>query len=82
MLSLIIKITIILQQRIIIHYKVFKIILQEKLAKNDKRFNFLTVYSQYKPKRPNSSWIIKRNFHLKQLKLLRSAMLNSHQEQH
>ena len=40
MLSLIIKITIILQQRIIIHYKVFKIILQDKLAKNDKRFNF------------------------------------------
>ena len=40
MLSLIIKITIILQQRIIIHYKVFKIILQDKLAKNDERFNF------------------------------------------
>ena len=40
MLSLIIKITIILQQRIIIHYKVFKIILQDKPAKNDRRFNF------------------------------------------
>ena len=40
MLSLIIKITIILQQRVIIHYKVFKIIFQDKPTKNDKRFNF------------------------------------------
>lgn len=40
MLSLIIKITIILQQRIIIHYKVFKNILQDKPAKNHRRFNF------------------------------------------
>ena len=37
MFSLIIKITIILQQRIIIH---FKIILQDKPAKNDRKFNF------------------------------------------
>ena len=40
MFSLIIKITIILQQRIIIHYKVFKIILQDKPAMNDRRFDF------------------------------------------
>ena len=40
MFSLIIKITIILQQRIIIHYKVFKIILQDKQAKNERKFNF------------------------------------------
>ena len=40
MLSLIIKITILLQRRIIIHYKAFKIILQDKPAKNDRRFNF------------------------------------------
>ena len=40
MFSLIIKITIILQQRIIIHYKVFKNILQDKPAKNDRKFNF------------------------------------------
>ena len=40
LLSLIIKITIILQQRIIIHYKVFKNILQDKPAKNDRKFNF------------------------------------------
>ena len=73
MLSLIIKITIISQQRIIIHYKVFKIILQDKLAKNDRRFNFPNSLVPIQTRETQFSLDNHKAFHLKQFKLLRST---------